>query len=109
MENDVTLEPADLADNHRSGMERSADGRCDAKVSRELVGRRLEGSCDGEKTPYRAGILSSVACRPRDDYFIADILVDVAAMVIDGVGRESEDTVQELMNSDRPNPLGESG
>src|SRR5262249_26153250 len=107
VEDDVALAAAHLAHDHRPGMQRTTHARRDAEVADELGGGRSQSLFDAEEAAERAGARPSVGFPPRDADLVADVLVDLAAVVVHGVGGQHEDPIEKMMDARGPEALGQ--
>ncbi len=82
MEHDVAFPPSDLADDHGPDMKRPAHARRDPEVSNEFGRTGLERRLNGRKARDRAAPGPSGRFRPRDHHLVADVLIDLAPVVV---------------------------
>src|SRR3954453_9360372 len=47
--------------------------------------------------------------RPGDDHLVADIVEDLAAIILDRNGEQAKDAIEQAMDSDTPKPLRQRG
>src|SRR5512137_2456917 len=109
MEHDVAFPSAHFADDHRPPMERAADTWGKAKVPHKVSRCSIKDCLDGGKTLNGSALPPAGRLRPRDDHLIADILVNLPMLVVDGVRCQREDAIEKLMHATRPKALGERG
>ena len=76
-----------------------------AEVAKELRRGRIQSPFDVEKAAEWARGRPAIPLGPRYDHLVANVLVDLAAVVVHGVGGQEEDPVQELVNAYRPYAL----
>src|SRR5262249_3805344 len=70
-------------------------------------GGRSQSLFDSEEAAERAGARPSVGFPPRDDDLVADVLVDLAAVVVHGVRGQHEDPIEKMMDARGPEALGQ--
>jgi hypothetical protein len=73
-----------------------------ARYARQFVPHRY-------KAAQRTAIDRAVAFAPGHDHLIADIIEDCAAVVHDGEGKEAKGTIEQTVNGDAAETLGEPG
>jgi hypothetical protein len=57
----------------------------------------------------RAAIDCAVAVAPGHDHLVADVIEDFTVIIHDGEGQEAKGTVEQTVNGDAAEPLGEPG
>src|SRR5215469_6124044 len=79
------------------------------EVTQEIGRRRLENRLDGGETPDGPRPGPPLSLHPGDDDFVAHVLVDLAPVVVHGIRRQQEDTIEKAMNGHGADTLGERG
>src|SRR5262245_41912886 len=109
MEDDVALPAADFSHHHGPEMKGSAHAWHHAEVPREVGPRGLESRFDCAEACNRPSPGPPFPVEPGDDHFVAHVLVDLAPVVGNGICRLQEDAIQELMDGNGADALGQSG
>ena len=90
-------------------MQAAANPRHGSELTLELArcARQLVPHCC--KAAQRAAIDRAVAFAPGHDHLVADIIEDFAAIVHDGEGKETKGAIEQTVNGDAAETLGEPG
>jgi hypothetical protein len=109
MEHDVPLLSADFPHDDVSHVEGTANVRRQPEISHEVDGGGIQRGLDREEAMDRARLGHSRGDRPRDDHLVADVLIDLAAVILDRIGCEDEHTIEEGVDRYGPDALGQRG
>jgi len=107
VERDGALALPDLPAHHEAAVQRGPHHRRHAEVVQEAPGVPSERVLQGEQAPQRPRVGALIGDRPRDHHLVADVLVDLAAVVRDRVRGGGEYTREEPVHRERPQALGD--
>ena len=104
---DVLLDVADLGGDNRPAVQAGLERGHDA-ITLEVAGAPLVNALAHEEDAAQAVPLAQAAIdRPRHHRLVADVLVDLAAGLQHGLGDVVEEIVLEVVEAQRPQPLGD--
>src|SRR6266851_8253092 len=106
VEDDIPFAFADLAADHRPCMESRSQARRYPKLPLEHERHVLESRHDREEAGDWTRIATRFGRRPRHHHLVADVLVDLAAVVADRIRGEPKHAVQEAVDSGGSDPFG---
>src|SRR6266545_7139830 len=87
-----------LSRNYRAAVQRSAETRHRAKLALELRRGPRERLFDREEAGDRLSAVAPVGHRPGDHDLVADVLKDLASVIVDRVRGKSEDFAEKAMD-----------
>jgi hypothetical protein len=95
-----------LTRNYRAAVQRSAEPRRRTKLALELRRSPREHLFDPKKADDRSSTVTAFGYRPGDHDLVADVLIDLASVIVDRVRGKSEDLAEKPMDRSGTDSLG---
>ena len=100
VEDDGALDVTDLANDHRSEMQTSANPGYGSKLTLKLASFERQFITHRHETPQRTAIDRAATFRPCHDHLVANIIEDLAAIVHDGKCKKTKRAVEKAVDAE---------